>query len=490
MFLIPFLSSCVLLSQSEEAPVAPSARGGLILARSLYDGFEPQPAAFILARPAPSDAGGQAAEWSLETVQEAASEVVAQLGFDANGERVFCEVDPKGERIGAPFRWTHDDDGWGREPVEETDGWEWELRGGRPFARRFQVGGGTVFHQARWFEPIYGEPGILTLSANLSYLKLWRLNTSSTSPAGPVETRWSPEVLWSAAVGRTDQRFRDLEVGDVDGDGVDELVLVTHDLGQLFVLEQTEAGLVPKELPRAGADLGERVFIHEVELAQLDEDPALEIVITPSAPNRADGKAQPGNVERYDYAPEGYRRTVLASWPERHAKEVLAADLDGSGRHRLFCALEGNDSSQGVLLELPREASEESEPTEIFGYGGPHCRFLAVGDLLGEGTLEIVAATGRVGLQAFAPTANGWERRVIAPGYLTAGPEHALAVFDWDGNGRADVFTASDPPVGPPRLQRFEWDPRQGRFAPHVLAQWDRRERFLTWFLAPLPAGR
>ena len=33
----------------------------------------------------------------------------------------------------------------------------------------------------------------------------------------------------SAIVGGKEQRFRDVEIGDVDGDGQDELVVVTHD---------------------------------------------------------------------------------------------------------------------------------------------------------------------------------------------------------------------------------------------------------------------
>jgi hypothetical protein len=484
MLLLPIVA--LLLSPQESpvtapvtAPAEAPARSGLILARSLYEnGVVPQPAAFLLARP-----GAEGEPWELETVQEAASEAVAQLGRDADGRRVFSDIDPSGERQGRPFRWVFEDGAWGRESFDEGDGWTWEERGGRPFARRFQIEGGTVFHLARWFEPAFGEPGVLTLSANLSYLKLWR----------PSESGWVPETLFAAAVGETDHRFRDLEVGDVDGDGADELVLVTHDQGRVFVLEQTEEGLVPTELPRAGTALGDWIFIHEVELGQFDDDAALEIALSPSAPNRADASAQPGRVERYDWTGEAWAHGTMIAWGEDHAKELLAADLDGSGRHRLFAAVEGRGERTARLVEVPVMPAEDPGAVEedlVMDLGDTSCRFLALADLDGTGRPELVAATRRTGIQAMRPGPDGWSRRVVAPGYASAGTEHAIAAFDWDGNGRADVFAASDPPVGPPRLQRFEWDPRLGRFTGEVLAQWGRRERFLTWFVAELPAGR
>ena len=481
MLLLP-IAALFLLSSQEALPTASNeapTRSGLILARSLYEnGVVPQPAAFLLARP-----GVEGQPWELETVQEEASEVIAQLGRDGEGGRVFCDIDPRGQREGAPFRWVFAAGAWQRESLTEGEGWSWEERNGRPFARRFQTGGGTVFHLARWFEPAFGEPGVLTLSANLSYLKLWR----------PSESGWLPETLFAAAVGETDQRFRDLEIGDVDGDGADELVLVTHDQGRVFVLDQTAAGLVPTELPRAGAALGDWIFIHEVELGQFDEDPALEIALTPSAPNRMDGTSQPGRVERYDWTGEGYAHSSLIAWGDGHAKELLAADLDGSGRHRLFAAIEGHGEQRAQLVEVPVTPAEDPSGVEaepVVDLGDTNCRFLALADLDGQGRLELLAATRQAGIQALAPTADGWARRVVSPGYASAGTEHAMVAFDWDGNGRDDVFAASDPPVGPPRLQRFEWDPRLGRFTSQVLAQWGRRERFLTWFVAELPAGR
>lgn len=480
MLLLPIAA---LFLSSQEAPAAAPAeapaRSGLILARSLYEnGVVPQPAAFLLARP-----GAEGEPWELETVQEEPSEVIAQLGRDAEGGRVFADIDPRGQRQGAPFRWVCTDGAWDRESLAEGEGWTWEERGGRPFARRFQTGGGTVFHLARWFEPAFGEPGVLTLSANLSYLKLWR----------PSEAGWAPETLFAAAVGETDQRFRDLEVGDVDGDGADELVLVTHDQGRVFVLEQTEAGLVPTELPRAGTTLGDWIFIHEVELGQFDDDPALEIALTPSAPNRMDGSQQPGRVERYDWEDGGYVHSSLIAWEAGHAKELLAADLDGSGRHRLFAAIEAHGDQKARVVEVPVTPAGDPAAVEaelVIDLGDTNCRFLALADLGGQGSPELLAATRQTGIQALRPGPEGWSRRVVAPGYASAGTEHAMVAFDWDGNGRDEVFAASDPPVGPPRLQRFEWDPNLGRFSSQVLAQWGRRERFLTWFVAELPAGR
>ncbi|MEO0650043.1 MAG: hypothetical protein AAFZ65_05145, partial [Planctomycetota bacterium] len=64
--------------------------------------------------------------------------------------------------------------------------------------------------------------------------------------------------------------------------------------------------------------------------------------------------------------------------------------------------------------------------------------------------------------------------------------EHAMCVMDSDADGWDELYLASDDQR---RVQRVLWDQQAGRW---------RREKIhasqagfsLTWFVAPLPAGR
>src|SRR5690606_9368680 len=87
---------------------------------------------------------------------------------------------------------------WSREEIEDPDS--------------------NVFHKAMAW-----RGGVLTIGAarapEPATLKYW-----SRGAAG-----WEATTVWSVAwEGAKFNRLRDLEIGDVDGDGQDELVIATH----------------------------------------------------------------------------------------------------------------------------------------------------------------------------------------------------------------------------------------------------------------------
>ncbi|MBN1771877.1 MAG: VCBS repeat-containing protein [Deltaproteobacteria bacterium] len=307
----------------------------------------------------------------------------------------------------------------------------------------------NVFHKAVPFDPDGQGEAILTIGAVGAYLKAWRKRDGV----------WSATTLWHPTFGGQIDRLRDLELGDVDGDGRPELVIATHDQGVVAVLSRRGETWEAVEL-----DKRPDTFVHEVEIGDLDGDGKLEFFTTPSLPNVSNATRQGGGIDMYKWDGTTYARTPVVWSEEAHAKEILVADLDGDGRAALFAVLEaktvaGQDCTKlpdFVPLRIPRYELEggtfvERDPATV-----PDCmaRFLAWGDVDGDGTNELVLATKNAGL---------WLLRRPERGDGTAEPidadsggfEHATLVADLDGDGTAEIYVAAD---AQHELRRYRWN--------------------------------
>ncbi len=316
----------------------------------------------------------------------------------------------------------------------------------------------NVFHKAM----AYGD-GVLTFAGTAAIVKLWDSTGGSDS-------------LWDADFGGTFSRMRDAEVGDIYGDGSAAIAVATHDQGVVAVLRPDGAGgFSVEELDRQP-----EIIVHEIELGDLNGDGTLEIYATPSAPNLLDGTPQPGTVVRYVPA-TGEGRVEVAHLGNRHAKEILVDDVDGDGRDELYVAVE---AVSGGRVEI-RRYEADTDPTAgvlIATIDDQLCRFLTVGDVDGDGSKEMVAAAGKAGLFLLRPAAEEWSVELIAGD--SSGFEHAAILLDLDGDGRDELYVASDD---------------QGEVRRYVLTDngWERQilvkhddslGRF-TWNIMPARAG-
>jgi hypothetical protein len=291
----------------------------------------------------------------------------------------------------------------------------------------------NVFHKALYFEPQVSPPGILTIGANAAALKIWRL----------VGGRWQATTLWQTTFGGKENRLRDFEIADVTGDGSPDLVIATHDQGVVAVVEQKEGEFEVHELCREP-----ETFVHEIEVGDVDGDGVIEIFATPSAPNKLDGSIQPGKILMFEYDGEDFRECVVEEFPTRHVKEVLCYDLEGDGQPVLFAALEGEElggekpGAGKTKIKMYRFSKEKISGEDIVELPGGLCRFLTGGDVDGDGKPEILASTYKNGIWMLKYRDGEWGKKLIDA--QSSGFEHATLIADLDHDGLEEIYVAAD----------------------------------------------
>jgi hypothetical protein len=337
-------------------------------------------------------------------------------------------------------------------------------RGGAWEARSYQDPESNVFHKAMVHRRPGSSPAILTLGGSAAVVKLWKSEDGGLTPS---------ETLWTEDFGGRFSRMRDAEQGDLFGDGSPSLAIATHDQGVVAVIRPGVEGAL--ELDREP-----NTFIHEIEIGDLDGDGVLEVYATPSDPNKLDGTLQRGEVVRYVPA-TGEGRVVVADLGDRHAKEILVDDVDGDGRDELYVSIE---AVEGGRVEI-RRYDAETDPSGgsiIATLRDPMCRFLTAGDVDGDGKKEMVAAAKDTGLWLLRPGADPraeWSVSLIDSD--SKGFEHAALLADLDGDGTDELYAASDDDR---EVRRYVWE--GDRPIREVIYARPDATPILTWNLMPV----
>ncbi len=316
----------------------------------------------------------------------------------------------------------------------------------------------NIFHKA-----IAHEDGILTIGANKAMLKHW------TKKAG----KWEAKTLWNPTFGGKQNRLRDFEMADFNGDGKKDLAIATHDQGVVAVVWNRGDKWEAEELDRKA-----ETFVHEIEVGDLNKDGKLEIYATPSEPNTVSSEGQGGKVIRYAWNGSGFDKSDVVSLESRHIKEILVKDVDGDGTDELYATLEAETKGLEILkpVEIRRyDADGDSfKDTLVTSIDDRYCRFLVSGDLDGDGKEELVASAFSSGVWLIRKTDDGYEKKCIDA--KSGGFEHAAFITDLDGDGKQELYIADD--MGG-RIKTYTYD--AGEFEPKVIYRRPKPSQAMVW---------
>ena len=344
--------------------------------------------------------------------------------------------------------WRRGPSGWGFTRLEDADS--------------------NVFHKA-----VAYKGGILTIGAERALLKKWTF----------ADGQWGFKTLWERKWDGRFNRLRDLEIGDVDGDGQDEFVIATHDAGVVAVIDDVDSDEPQVTEMDGQAD----TFVHEIEIGDIDGDGKLEFFATPSDRNKA-GQSQAGGIVMYRWDGSSYKRSWVEEQHGTHAKEILAHDMDGDGTSELFGVLEAEvDPKDRARLVTPVQvrqymlgADGKFTHSVVATIDDRQTRFLVPADFDGDGRVELIAAAFKKGLFHLKPPAAdagpdaAWTTTRFDGS--SSGFEHAAYAADLNSDGRPELYVAADDQG---HLKRYDYDPESGRFDRLLLGKLEPST--LTW---------
>jgi hypothetical protein len=252
---------------------------------------------------------------------------------------------------------------------------------------------------------------------------------------------------------------RSIAVGDLNADGVDEIVIGTRPSGAVIVLDGKATGYRATTIDRDQYGAG-TTNTREIVVADLDSDGVLEIIAATARTGSGKWDATPGAIFLYRRSVDGWEKILIEDHRARtHTRMIGVADLKDDGVKRIV------SSAVGVLEPQSGRVNPEPE-LRMYTVTGRHAmcepidtlenmiksRSFAAGDIDGNGRTALVVGTralGIVGLETgclyiyrFDHQAQAWGRETLD----TSGPLgfHCVAVTDVDDDGQLEIVASDD----------------------------------------------
>jgi hypothetical protein len=252
---------------------------------------------------------------------------------------------------------------------------------------------------------------------------------------------------------------RSIAIGDLDEDGIAEIVLGTRPNGAVLILDGALTGYVVTTIDRDQYGIG-TTNTREVVLADVDSDGALEILIATARASVENWRATPGAIFLYRRSFPGWDRILIDDHGGRtHSRMVAVADVKNDGVKRIVSSTVGVVQPQTDCidpqpelrihtLEGRRVACQQIGTLENM----IKSRSFAAGDIDGDGRTALVVGTRALGpagldqthlyVYRYHQAAHAWEREIIdTSGALGF---HCVIIADVDGDGRSEIVASDD----------------------------------------------
>ncbi len=306
---------------------------------------------------------------------------------------------------------------------ESADGAFWYEN---PSWERHAIGAGSFTTDGRLADVDGDELPDFVVSNNESDTIEWYANPGSADVGG-----WQRHLLG-------DRYAHDLVVGDIDGDGLDDVATFRKHDPQVVTWYRHPASdpTQPWSAETVADDLeGEGLAIGDV-----DDDGRSELIASHVLFSREEA---------------GWSRSDLApDWGSDTRPAI--GDLDGDGSADIVLG-PAEDSVSGIIwLQGPSWERHDVTTEELVGNHS-----LELGDVDGDGVPDIVAGemhTGGGRVMVYSSSPEGWQRQVLS----TAGT-HNLRLVDLDGDGTLDV--AGKNYDGPKMVEGWVLEPGAARLA-------------------------
>ena len=252
---------------------------------------------------------------------------------------------------------------------------------------------------------------------------------------------------------------RDVEVGDVNGDGVPDFVMGSSDLGvaHVFVGQfATDSNGVPVGYSIASTAVvsapsgAPAYFGWRVAVGDLDGTGSDEVAV--SATGGGGGKtSKPGAI--YIYANGNFSAPAkVISDPANNssgffgsAVTIGAVTQDGTGNPVRDLIVDANSENAAYVFQNPLGTAGATLKLTVPASGGTFDDNAGVADVTGEGIPDLIIVAGGSTQQTYVfagPVTNNQSPtfKLLPNSNLTAGYGNGFSVGDIDGDGKADVL--------------------------------------------------